>query len=104
MVNPSRCGVCLRPGDTFPGGFYTEAMCEHCIAAHGITPLQHCPFGLQLQEALGASYGLLPTSPDRTIDTPEPLMAPFTQLVVVVTIQLDTGHAGALYPCWLHGS
>ena len=40
------CGVCLRPGDTFPGGFYTEAMCEHCIAAHGITPLQHCPFGL----------------------------------------------------------
>ena len=74
------CGVCLRPGDTFPGGFYTEAMCEHCIAAHGITPLQHCPFGLQLQEALGASYGLLPTSPDRTIDTPEPLMAPFRSI------------------------
>ena len=74
------CGVCLRPGDTFPGGFYTEAMCEHCIAAHGITPLQHCPFGLQLQEALGASYGLLPTSPDRTIDAPEPLMAPFRSI------------------------
>ena len=54
------CGVCLRPGDTFPGGFYTEAMCEYCIAAHGITPLQHCPFGLQLQEA-----------------PPETLMAPF---------------------------
>ena len=71
------CGVCLRPGDTFPGGFYTEAMCEHCVAAHGITPLQHCPFGLQLQKALGASYGLPSTSPDRTTDPPETLMAPF---------------------------
>ena len=71
------CGVCLRPGDTFPGGFYTEAMCEHCIAAHGITPLQHCPFGLQLQEALGAYYGLRSTGPERTIDPPETLMAPF---------------------------
>ena len=71
------CGVCLRPGDTFPGGFYTEAMCEHCIAAHGITPLQHCPFGLQLQDALGAYYGLRSTGPERTIDPPETLMAPF---------------------------
>ena len=71
------CGVCLRPGDTFPGGFYTEAMCEHCIAAHGITPLQHCPFGLQLQEALGAYYGLRSTGPERAIDPPETLMAPF---------------------------
>ena len=73
--------------------------------------LQHCPFGLQLQEALGASYGLLSTGPERTIDPPETLMAPFrstfptnAQLVVVVTIQLDIGHDGALYLCLLHGS
>ena len=42
------CGVCLKPGDTFPGGFYTEAMCEHCIATYGISPIQHCPYGVQL--------------------------------------------------------
>ena len=52
------CGVCLKPGDTFPGGFYTEAMYEHCIATYGITPIQHCPYGVQLQEALCASYGI----------------------------------------------
>ena len=51
------CGVCLKPGDTFPGGFYTEAMCEHCIATYGITPIQHCPYGVQLQEA--QSNGIL---------------------------------------------
>ena len=107
------CGVCLRPGDTFPGRFYTEAMCEHCIAAHGITPLQHCPFGLQLQEALGASYGLLSTGPENNstllrrwwsrLGVPFLLMGRYAQLVVVVTIQLDIGHAGALYLCLLHG-
>ena len=52
------CGVCLKPGDTFPGGFYTEAMCEHCLAAHGITPIRQCPYGVQLQEALSASYSI----------------------------------------------
>ena len=71
------CGVCLKPGDTFPGGFYTEAMCEHCIATYGITPIQHCPYGVQLQEALRASYGIPPTSPERAMVSPEPLMAPF---------------------------
>ena len=71
------CGVCLKPGDTFPGGFYTEAMCEHCIATYGITPIQHCPYGVQLQEALRASYGIPPTSPERAMVSPETLMAPF---------------------------
>ena len=52
-------------------------MCKHCIAAHGITPVQHCPFGLQLQEALSASYGLPATGPERTMHPPETLMAPF---------------------------
>ena len=71
------CGVCLKPGDTFPGGFYTEAMCEHCIATYGITPIQHCPYGVQLQEALCASYGIPPTGPERAMVSPETLMAPF---------------------------
>ena len=50
------CGVCLQPGDTFPGGFYNTVICEHCLAAQVITPMQHCPFGAQLQDALSASY------------------------------------------------
>ena len=48
---------------------------KHCIAAHGITSLQ-----LQLQEALGASYGLLSTSSERTTDPSETLMAPFRSI------------------------
>ena len=71
------CGVCLKPGDTFPGRFYTEAMCEHCIATYGITPIQHCPYGVQLQEALCASYSIPPTRPERAMVSPETLMAPF---------------------------
>ena len=71
------CGVCLKPGDTFPGGYYTEAMCEHCIATYGITPIQHCPYGVQLQEALSASYGIPLSGTGRTIVSPETLMAPF---------------------------
>lgn len=39
---------CLQLGDTFPGGFYDIALCEHCIRTHGITPVQHCPFGVRL--------------------------------------------------------
>ena len=71
------CGVCLKPGNTFPGGFYTEAMCEHCIATYGITSIQHCPYGVQLQEALCASYSIPSTRPERAMVSPETLMAPF---------------------------
>ena len=74
------CGVCLKPGDTFPGGFYTEAVCEHCLAAHGITPIRQCPYGVQLQEALSASYGISSSVRGSTIEAPETLMAPFRSM------------------------
>ena len=74
------CGSCLRPGGTFPGGFYNTAICEHCLLTQGITPMQHCPFGVQLQVALSASYCTPPSAPESTAETPESLMAPFRSI------------------------
>ena len=74
------CGICLKPGDTFPGGFYTEAMCEHCLAAHGITPMQQCPYGVQLQDALSVSYCTPSSAAEGTLEAPETLMAPFRSM------------------------
>ena len=74
------CGSCLQPGDTFPGGFYNTAICEHCLFTQGITPMQHCPFGVQLQVALSASYCTPPSVSESTAETPESLMAPFRSI------------------------
>ena len=71
------CGCCLQQGDTFPGGFYNTAICEHCLLTHGITPVQHCPFGVQLQAALRESYCTPPSAPESSVESPESLMAPF---------------------------
>ena len=55
-------------------------MCEHCLAAHGITPIRQCPYGAQLQEALSASYSLPSSGTGGTIEAPETLMAPFRSI------------------------
>ena len=75
------CGICLQPGDTFPGGFYSDAICEQCLAAQGITPMQHCPFGAQLQEALRLSYGTPPSALENSPDVSESFMAPFRAML-----------------------
>ena len=88
-------------------GFYNAPICECCLGTQGITPLQHCPFGVLLQDALGASCCdppsapffflhcrgstrhcrsitgnvILPLLPDSTAETPESLMAPLSGMV-----------------------
>ena len=42
----------------------------------GFTPAQHCPFGVQLQTALSASYWTPPSVSESPAESPQSLMAP----------------------------
>ncbi len=46
-----RCSHCSSKGDSFPSGHTVAPMCEQCIQAHNITPVNHCPFGIDLLRA-----------------------------------------------------